>query len=94
MLLLLSISGSSRIDQQLGKNVAMNLVAELFNKVPYTMFPYDAIQVKEFNPHMPCQVCLNPYVCVCVGILCSVAATLSILFLATPVTQTHTHRKS
>lgn len=55
MLLLLSISGSSRIDQQLGKNVAMNLVAELFNKIPYTMFPYDAVQVREFNPHMPCQ---------------------------------------
>lgn len=62
MLLLLSINGSSRIDQQLGKNVAMNLVAELFNKVPYTMFPYDAIQVKEFNPHMPIQeiVSLRP----------------------------------
>lgn len=55
MLLLLSISGSSRIDQQLGKNVAMNLVAELFNKIPFTMFPYDAIQVREFNPHMPSQ---------------------------------------
>ena len=55
MLLLLSISGSSRIDQQLGKNVAMNLVGELFNKIPYTMFPYDAIHIKEFNPHMPCQ---------------------------------------
>ena len=55
MLLLLSISGSSRIDQQLGKNVAMNIVAELFNKVPFTMFPYDAIQVREFNPHMPAQ---------------------------------------
>lgn len=55
MLLLLSISGSSRIDQQLGKNVAMNIVAELFNKIPYTMFPYDAIQVREFNPHMPSQ---------------------------------------
>lgn len=55
MLLLLSISGSSRIDQQLGKNVAMNLVGELFNKIPYTMFPYDAIHIKEFNPHMPSQ---------------------------------------
>ena len=46
MLLMISISGSSRIDQQLGKNVAMNLVRELFNKIPYTMFPYDAIQIK------------------------------------------------
>lgn len=55
MVLLLSISGSSRIDQQLGKNIATNLVTELFSKVPYTMFPYDAIQVKEFNPHMPLQ---------------------------------------
>lgn len=59
MLLLLSVSGSSRIDQQLGKNVAMNLVGELFNKIPYTMFPYDAIHIKEFNPHMSGQEILQ-----------------------------------
>jgi len=59
MLLLLSVSGSSRIDQQLGKNVAMNLVGELFNKIPYTMFPYDAIHIKEFNPHMSGQEILS-----------------------------------
>jgi hypothetical protein len=55
MLLMLSISGSSRIDQQLGKSISMNLVTELFNKVPYTMYPCDAIQFKEYNPHMPAQ---------------------------------------
>lgn len=55
MLLLLAISGSSRIDQQLGKNIAANLVAELFNKIPFTMFPYNAIQLREFNPHAPAQ---------------------------------------
>ena len=55
MLLMLAISGSSRIDQQLGKNVAMNIVKELFNKIPYSMFPYDSVQFKEFNPHMPRQ---------------------------------------
>lgn len=56
MLLMLAISGSARIDQQLGKNVAANLTAALFNKIPFGMYPYDAIQIKEFNPHMPCQV--------------------------------------
>jgi hypothetical protein len=61
MLLMLAMSGSSRIDQQLGKNVAMNVVTELLNKIPYTMFPYDAAQFREFNPHMPRQVPL----CVC-----------------------------
>lgn len=60
MLLMLAISGSARIDQQVGKNVAANLTATLFNKIPFSMFPYDAIQIKEFNPHMPCQVHAMP----------------------------------
>jgi len=45
-----------RIDQQVGKNVAANTTAAIFNMVPYTMYPYDAIQIRELNPHMPSQV--------------------------------------
>jgi hypothetical protein len=46
MLLMLAMSGSSRIDQQLCKNIGMNLVTDLFSKIPYTMFPYDSVQFK------------------------------------------------
>jgi hypothetical protein len=59
MLLLLGISGSSRIDQQLAKDVSKNLVAHVFNEIPYSMYPYNHVQIKEFNPYTPMQEVLN-----------------------------------
>lgn len=55
MLLMLGMSGSARIDQQLGKDIAKNLVAHVFNEVPYAMYPYNHLQLKEFNPYTPRQ---------------------------------------
>jgi hypothetical protein len=55
MLLMLGIAGSSRIDQQLAKDVSKTIVSHIFNDIPYSMYPYDHIQIKEFNPYTPRQ---------------------------------------
>jgi hypothetical protein len=55
MLLMLGISGSARIDQQVAKNVSSNLTATLFNKIPFNLYPYNVLQLKEFNPHQATQ---------------------------------------
>lgn len=56
MLFLLSISGSARIDQQVAKDVAKSIVAHVFNEmVPQGMYPYNHLQLKEFNPYTPRQ---------------------------------------